>query len=434
MLQQVDRDDAASLAALVAAAAPRVLGNPAAGVVVAESVSTARAAGSVRTANSAAAEAHAASVAAAVAVEGARLTHHEAARQLRSASKADSHTAAARAAADELVLAAAGASAALLVAAAAAGDAKLAEAAAKAANDSKTADSAATLAAVAAQMSAPCISAVRYSDIYSLTDMELYGFAAALATIIVAMEVPTLVGGAGMHPASPAAAGQVATAFTNAHPGGAVCTMAVCGFQWAAAMPPARSADDTIPAITRCRAELVESHDSIPAELQGIKCCSPTVAMRNTQLSLALVLFVVAAGAVLIATLLCREGVTLASAAGMWQSLWVAVLFGVLHCVPRPWMVDAALSPGGQDWRRVRGLTSKDLHLERILGSIVEFCLDVIAEVLLCVVCAGFVVTLAIAITEEQECAPGVLVDTHSLNATEWLTSVGVGKLHRMQP
>jgi hypothetical protein len=418
LIARVDAADAASLAALTAAAAaPLPPAGPPLVAVPAASASVAKAAAASRRAATAAAEAHAATIAAAVAVEGARRAQQTAAQQLMTARAADSHTAAAQAAADELMLAAAGASVDLLVAAAAAGDAKLAEAAAKAAFDGAAAD----VAAVGAQSSAPCISAVRYSSINSLTDMELFGFAAALATILVAVEQPGILQPPGARPpppaaASQAAAAQVAAKYTASHPapeggGPPVCSMAGCGFRWAA-VGAAPTADQTIPHISKTRPQLVKQHNSIPDELQGVKCCPPAVAVRHMQLYLAFVLFLVAVGAVVIATLLCREGVVLASAAGWWQSLLVAVLFGILHSVPMPWFGNTTVSAAHLQWRNVKAALQalpEHSHLARILTtSGVEFWFDVVGEGVICLVSCGFLATFILAMVQEHDCA-GVL-------------------------
>ena len=187
---------------------------------------------------------------------------------------------------------------------------------------------------------------------------------------------------------------------------------------------------------------MVGSHDSIPDALQGVKCCSPAETVRNMQLCLAVVLAVVAAGAVLIATLVCRDGVTMASAAGLWQSLCVAVLFGILHRVPgpMPWSKRSESERirrprGEQHWNAVKDLPSRDMHLDRILdASKWSYRLDVLGEITLVVVSVGFLATLILASVSEEDCAAGMLVDQHSVNAAEWRTSIGVDGLHRMQP
>jgi hypothetical protein len=245
----------------------------------------------------------------------------------------------------------------MLVHAAAAGDAKLAKAAAKAVAEGTAS---ASITAAVAGMPVPHVSALRYADIYALTDMELCGFAAAVATLLLAMEQPYVVLGSQAAATSTQAADAIAAALSQARAQGAN-NMAAAGFQWkkppvlAGGPAAAGAAAGTIKCradekVVKSRAQLVESHASIPTFLQGILCLSPADSMHSMQASLARVLMVLAFGAVVISTLVCRDGVMLASLAGLWQAVLVGVMFVLLHCVPQ---APSPAQAGGQDRQQV---------------------------------------------------------------------------------
>lgn len=356
--------------------------------------------------------------------------------------------AAAKAAADELALAAGQSAATLLVYAAAAGNVEAAQAAAKTAAEGASAGS---ITAAVAGMPAHYVNALRYEDIYCLTDMELCGIAAALATLLLAMEQPLFVNSAEA-PASPHAAAAIAVALSQAaavpgvgppHPHAAApaagrsasntTNMDHAGFVWKHPAGNARAETKVL----RTRAKLVEANVSIPPLLLGLPCLSAADHMHSLQVCLAFVLMVMAFGSVAITTLVCRDGVTLASLAGMWQSCLVVLMFGLLHRVPRApseslgmrfwqccfapvsWMVSPIGSllnclVGRRDeaWHEAQeGLRNpQDSQLKQVLvGSWLGALCDAVGVLCLLLAFTGFLLCFVLALQFEHDCAPGAL-------------------------
>jgi hypothetical protein len=378
--------------------------------------------------------AHATSISAALEAESTRAAQ-QALQRLPNCNATG--TAAAKAAADELALAAGQSAATLLVYAAAAGNVEAAQAAAKTAAEGA---SSASITAAVAGMPAQDVNALRYEDIYCLTDMELCGIAAALATLLLAMEQPLFVNSAEA-PASPHAAAAIAVALSQATAGRSASNttnMDHAGFVWKHPAGNARAETKVL----RTRAKLVEDHVSIPPLLLGLPCLSAADNMHSLQVCLAFVLMVMAFGSVAITTLVCRDGVTLASLAGMWQSCLVVLMFGLLHRVPRApspseslgmcfwqcccfcfapvsWMVSPIQSllnwlVGRRDeaWHKAqKGLRNpQDSQLKQVLdGSWLGARCD--AFVVLCLLLAftGFLLCFVRALQFEHDCAPGAL-------------------------
>lgn len=72
--------------------------------------------------------------------------------------------------------------------------------------------------------------------------------------------------------------------------------------------------------VLQSRAELVDSHSSLPAIVHGTKCMSATEWVQSLYVPLACAVFTVAVVAITLATIFCSNGILLVACSGLCQA------------------------------------------------------------------------------------------------------------------